>query len=461
MIFAQIRILQIMNTVGQLKKKFKNKKILIVGLGLLGGGVGLAKFFAELKAEVIVTDKKNKKQLFQSINQLKHFPIKFRLGGHNIHDFLWADIVLKGPSVPWSLPELIEAKKRKIPIEMELSFFASLCPSKIIGITGTRGKSTTTNLIYQVIKEGGFNAYLGGRLPGISTIHLLKKTKPSDFVVLELSSWDLAGFHQKKLSPHIAVFTNFYPDHLNYYKNMKDYMLDKKAIYLYQTPDDYLIIHHSLSRYINKNKSGSKIVPFSIRDFPYPLKYLQGEHNQENAAAALRVADILELNPKKTTKIISDFKGLPYRQQIIANKNNIIFINDTTSTTPIATICAIETFQDKKIILILGGNSKRLPFNNLINQLIKIEKIVLIDGSFTKEALPILKEKYPEKISPVFDNLEKAVKEAYRLAKQIGNGNINICILFSPAATSFSMFKNEFHRGEEFNRIVKKVIGNS
>jgi len=140
----------------ELKKNFAGKKVLIVGLGLLGGGVGLVKFFCELGAKVTVTDKKNKAQLFQSINQLKQLPVKFHLGGHRLEDFVKADIILKGPSVPWDLPEIVAAQKKGIPIEMELSFFASHCPSKIIGITGTRGKSTTTNLVYQVIKKAGF-----------------------------------------------------------------------------------------------------------------------------------------------------------------------------------------------------------------------------------------------------------------------------------------------------------------
>jgi len=269
------------------------------------------------------------------------------------------------------------------------------------------------------------------------------------------------------------VFTNFYPDHLNFYKKIDDYLYDKKAIYLYQTSNDYLIIHQSLSRDINVSKS--KMIRYSAKDFSYPLKYLNGEHNKENAAAALSVAKILNLDHKKSLKIISEFVGLPFRQQVVGKKNNVIFINDTTSTTPIATIRAIETFQDRSIVLILGGNSKNLPFNDLINRLIKTEKIVLLAGSFTDEILPILKEKYSEKITPVFDDLEKAVKEAYRLTKQLvipdlirnpdkidsrlrGNDSFGVYVLFSPAATSFAMFNNEFHRGQEFNRIVEEII---
>lgn len=444
-----------MNIINKLKKKFTGKRILIVGLGLQGGGVGLSRFFARLGAQVVVTDKKDENQLLQSINRLKHLPIKFHLGGHKVNDFLWADIIFKGPSVPWDLPEIVEAQKRNIPVEMEGSFFASFCPAKIIGITGTRGKSTTTNLIYQVLRQQRLSVFLAGNLPGISTISLLKKINSNDWVVMELSSWALSGFHRRKISPCIAVFTNFYPDHLNYYKNLNDYLYDKKAVYLYQKSGDYLIIRQSLIETINLDKPRSKIISFSAADFPKKLKYLRGEHNQENAACVLQVAKVMGLNIKKAVKTISQFRGLPYRQQIIARKNKVFFVNDSTSTTPTATCLAIEAFNDGNIFLILGGNSKNLPFDTLINQLIKVEKIILINGSFTDQILPFLKKKYPEKMTRVYNNLKEAVNEGYRLTKKIKTKSY---ILFSPGATSFSMFKNEFHRGEVFNQIVKKIV---
>lgn len=442
-----------MDILEKLKKQFFKKKVLIVGLGLLGGGVGLAKFFSEVGARVRVTDKKNETQLFQSINRLKHWPIEFSLGKHQLSDFLWPDVIFKGPSVAWDLPEIVTAQKQGIPVEMELSFFASYCPSKIIGVTGTRGKSTTSHLIYQVLKENGLSVYLGGRLPGISTIELLKKLKPEDLIVLELSSWDLSGFHQKQISPHISVFTSFYPDHLNYYRSMEDYLYDKKAIFLYQNYHDYLVINQSLLQYIKKLKS--KLISYSKEDFPYRLKYLRGEHNQENAAAALRVSQIFGLDYQKSVEIISSFKSLPFRQQVVGEKNNVIFINDTTSTTPVATEKAIKTFSDGRIVLILGGNSKKLPFDQLITQLAKVEAIVLLKGSFTEEILPSLKKRFFKKITQVYDSLKEAVIKGYQIAQKQKEKTY---LLFSPAATSFSLFNNEFHRGEEFNRVVRELI---
>ncbi len=213
-----------------LKKQYQGKKVLVDGLGLQGGGVGVAKFFAELGAQVIVTDKKNKDQLVQSIEQLKQYKIQYYLGGHPNEIFLECDLIIKGPFVKWDLPEIIAAEKKGIPVEMELSFFAEYCPAKIIGITGTRGKSTTTNMVYTMLKNLGYPVCLGGSLPGISTISLLSKLTKKDWVVMELPSWPLSGFDRKHISPHIAIFTNLYPDHLNYYQSMIDYAKDKKAI---------------------------------------------------------------------------------------------------------------------------------------------------------------------------------------------------------------------------------------
>ncbi|MFA6017497.1 MAG: UDP-N-acetylmuramoyl-L-alanine--D-glutamate ligase [Patescibacteria group bacterium] len=454
----------------KLKNKYSGKKALMVGLGLQGGGVGVAKFLAELGAKVTVTDKKTEAQLFQSINRLNGLSIEFHLGEHNIEDFLNSDFIFKGPSVPWTSGPVVQAQKKGIPIEMEMSFVVENYPGKVIGITGTRGKSTTTQLIYNLLNESGFKVTIGGGLPGISTIECLKEADENSWLVAELSSWALSGFHAKKISPHISVFTNFYPDHLNYYKNLEDYFYDKQAIFQYQKKEDIFIANESLKDLIRKawdrkffggkQQTAKNLVPalFSKNDFPYKLTYLKGDHNLENAAAALKVAEILKIDKDKAVEIIKNFGGLPYRLQTVGKKGNIIFINDTTSTTPIATIKAIDSLKDKKIILFLGGNSKNLPSEQLINQLYKVEKIVLLAGSFTDEILPVLKEKYSDKLVGPFNNLEEAVKEAYKVAQALvptKSGEIDL--LFSPGATSFAMFNNEFHRGEEFNRIVEKL----
>ncbi len=449
------------DVIARLKPEYKSKKVLIVGLGLQGGGVGLAKFFAKLGARVTVTDKKNKDQLVQSINRLYSFDITYKLGGHEIKDFLRSEVIFKAPKMRWDDPLILKAQRKGVQIEMEASFFAKLCPAPIIGITGTRGKSTTTMLIYEVLKKySGRTVHLAGNIPHSSTINLLSSITPNDLVVMELPSWQLSGFHRKKISPHISVFTNFYPDHLDYYKSMGEYLLDKKAIYLYQKSSDYLVINETLKKIVVKDKKKAKNIYFSSSDFPDSLLHLKGGHNLENAAAALAVAKILKLDMYRCIDTLKNFKGLPYRQEIIAEKKGVIFVNDTTSTTPTSTIKALDAFKKHRLILILGGATKRLPTNDLINRLIEAKSIILLKGSFTDEIYPALRRKYSDKILGQYDNLENAVKRAFEEAKQqfTTNNKQSIIILFSPGATSFAMFNNEFHRGDEFNRIVKNLI---
>lgn len=449
-----------------LKQKYFGKKVLVVGLGLQGGGVGVAKFFAELGAKVTVTDKKTEAQLYQSINKLKHSSITFHLGEHKVEDFINAEVIFKGPSVPWTSGPLVQAQKKGIPIEMEMSFVAANYPGKLIGITGTRGKSTTTHLVFNLLRESGFEVSLGGGLPGISTIDYLKNATEGSWLVAELSSWALSGFHSKKISPHISVFTNFYPDHLNYYKDLEEYFYDKQAVFQYQKTGDYLVANNGLKKNIDSAMQISQKTNkryFSKNDFPYTLDYLKGDHNLENAAAALKVAEILKMDKEKSIAIIKNFSGLPYRLQTVGKKGNIIFINDTTSTTPIATIKAIDSVKDNKIILFMGGNSKNLPSVQLIDQLYMVDKIILLTGSFTDEILPVLRKKYLEKLAGPFNNIEEAVNNAYNIAKDTDSrlhGDVvkKIVLLFSPGATSFAMFNNEFHRGDEFNRSVRSLI---
>ncbi len=448
------------NLVDRLKTQFKGKKVLVVGLGLQGGGVGLAKFFAELGAKVKVTDKKTGVQLFQSINKLRQFQIEYVLGKHDFRDFLETDFIIKAPKMRWDDPLIRAAQKKGVEVEMETSFFGSLCPAPIIGITGTRGKSTTTMMIYEMLKKNTHKTiHLAGNLPEKLAISLLPKIKSDDLVILELSSWQLSGFHRKKISPHIGVFTNFYPDHYDYYKTEDEYLYDKKAIYLYQKNNDYLIANKDLKKIIDSDKPKSQIKYFSSLGFPNSLLYLKGAHNLENAAAATEVAKILELDLTRCIDTLIRFKGLPYRQEVIREKEGIIFVNDTTSTTPTAAIKALEAFSTNPIVLILGGNSKRLPYQNLVKYLTKSKKIVLLKGSFTDEILPFLKQKYLDKITRPYDNLEDAIKTAYNEAKKhlAINNRQSVIVLFSPAATSFAMFNNEFHRGDEFNKVVKKL----
>lgn len=436
----------------QLSNKFSGKKVLVVGLGLQGGGVGIARFFNKLGSIVKVTDLKTKEELLQSIKLLGDINITYTLGKHDVNDFLTTDFIFKGPSMPWDHEFLIQAENKKIPIDMEVAFTLEHLKCKTIGITGTRGKTTTTEMVFKLLQKTGKKIYKAGNLTGQSTIELLNKISDNDIVILELSSWSLSGFHRKKMSPHIAVFTNFYPDHLNYYKNMDDYFFDKKAIFMYQKENDICFINEQLKNKISENEYVSNIKFFSAKDYKGKLNHLKGAHNRENAVAAYYIGKLFNLSDQEIYDELKNFKSVKYRQEIVKIIDGVTVINDSTSTTPTSTIKAIETFSDKPTVLVLGGHSKNLPVNRLIEKLADVDKIVLIRGTFTDEILNILKNQFPKKLSPVFDRLDEAVKYAFEESKKI---NTDCYLLFSPGATSFAMFKNEFNRGDKFNEYVK------
>jgi UDP-N-acetylmuramoylalanine--D-glutamate ligase len=223
---------------------FTGKKVVVMGLGTLGGGVGTARFFAKKGARVVVTDLKSREELKTSVEELSQYPIEYILGNHREEDFIKADLIIKNPSVPSSSPFIELARKNNIRVEMAESLFMELSPTKnIIGVTGTRGKSTTSQMIYEIIKTAGRKVVLGGNVKGIATLELLGAIDDSYYVVLELSSWMLEGFGWNKVSPWISVITNIYPDHLNRYKGMDEYINDKKNIYKFQKKDDILILN--------------------------------------------------------------------------------------------------------------------------------------------------------------------------------------------------------------------------
>jgi UDP-N-acetylmuramoylalanine--D-glutamate ligase len=428
------------------KEYFKNKKITVMGLGLLGRGVGDTKFLAECGAKLIITDLKIKEQLKSSIAKLKKFPgIKYRLGEHRLEDFRNRDFILKAAGVPLDSPFIAEARKNKIPVEMSASLFARLSGATIVGITGTRGKSTTTHLIHHVLKESGRNAFLGGNVKGVSTLSFLKKIKPNDIAILELDSWQLQGFGESKISPHISVFTNLLPDHLNYYKgDMKQYFADKANTFRFQKKGDFTVAGKGIAERI-KTK-GKKI---SAKPIPPSWKFnLPGSHNRENAGLAVEALKLLGISEKEIRNGLASFPGVPGRLELIRELRGIKIYNDTTSTTPDAGRIALKALGNKnKLILIMGGADKKLDMFSLIKMIPNYcKKVILLPGTGT-DKLPV---KFKDKCIQA-NNLKQAVNSA------VSNAKKGDTILLSPGFASFGLFKNEFDRGDKFNKIVKNL----
>ncbi len=443
---------------GGWKDFFKGKRVTQLGLGLLGRGVNDALFLAKHGAILTVTDKKTAKELEVSIEKLAEYKdaITFVLGEHRLENFRECDFVLKAAGVPLDSPEIAEARKYAIPVEMDASLFAKLAPKgvTIVGITGTRGKSTTTHLIFHILKEGGKRAFLGGNVRDIATLPLLEEVQSGDYVVLELDSWQLQGFGEANISPHVSVFTTFMDDHLLYYKNDRDlYFADKANIFKNQKKGDVLIVGEQVAEKINGTKPPVSPIIAHVTDVASWKTNLIGEHNQLNIACAVLAARALKIDEALIKEAVETFKGVPGRLEFIREINGVKIYNDTTATTPAAVsvgLTALDPEAKKNIVLICGGFDKGIDAGELVEVISKHTKeIILLPGSGSEKLLSLISH-LSSQISRV-STMSEAVAKAVKCAKQ------NDIILLSPGFASFGLFKNEYDRGEQFDREVKNL----
>lgn len=457
----------------------KNKTVIVFGLGLHGGGLALANWLYKQKVNVLVTDKKSVKDLLPSVKKLIIPQKNIFLGQEpNTNWLKKTDLVLQNPGVPNNHSFLVAAKKRKIPIYNEATLFFSLIKQPIIGITGSKGKSTTTNLLGLICRAYEADSLVGGNIKINPMFSLIEKIKPESKIILELSSWHLEGLQTIKKSPHISLLTNITPEHLNRYKSFNDYIEAKFQIFKYQTQKDFAILN--LNDQVSKKiaqRINSKIYWYSrskaVRQGVYLSKgkiyfkeknkiefilnkknlILPGLHNLENILGAILAAKILKIPNKFIAKVVKNYQGFASRFEVIRKQRGIVFINDTTATAPIATIAALQTIP-KKSILLAGGSSKGLPVDDLAKVIkLKTKFCFLFSGQGSEELILALKKiNYPDnRLFTNYSQMKKIVLDSYQLAK---SGDT---ILLSPGFASFSNFKNEFDRGDQFKKIVKKI----
>lgn len=447
--------------------KFKDKKITIMGLGLLGRGVNVTKFLAECGADLIVTDLKEKKELADSLDQLKKYKnIEYFLGRHRFSEFEGRDMIIKAASVPKDSKYLERAREDGATVEMDASLFAKLAPAetKLVGVTGTRGKSTVTHLVHDILKAAGKRVHIGGNVKGQATLPLLKDVKSDDFVVLELDSWQLQGFGEAKISPQYAIFTNLMEDHQDYYKNMREYFKDKANIFLYQSPDDYLVTTADSFKAIQKyygERAHKKVKGTMAMAKPKILlddyqSQLVGEHNRQNIAAAVQLADLLRIDSSISKRAVADFKPLDGRLQYVRKILDRSIYNDNNATTPDATVAAIKSIKNEMdegdITLIVGGSDKGLDTTEL-ERVIKrhVKNVVLIPGTGTDQ---IRFKLYDD------DDLNIDEKESIHDALELAIDEMTApgdAILFSPGFASFDQFANAYEREEAFLAAVEDL----
>lgn len=460
---------------------FKDKKVVIFGLGLSGGGVGAAKFFYRAGAKVTVTDIKTKEELEPSVKKLEGFKdIKYVFGQHRSEDFTNADLIVKSPAIPWKNPYLKLAAEKNIPIEMDSSLFMKLCPAKIIGVTGTKGKTTTSVLIYEILKSAGLHPIKVG-IDQVSVLEALSEIKKDDIAVFEMSSWRLSALRKDRLSPQIAVITNILNDHLNYYDSMEKYIADKKNIFLFQKPGDLLVINWDdpLLREISqetpvelvKVSAKDSLVDGGVRIEGGMICYfeggkkeeiidvndigLKGKHNIKNIMLAIAATKRLGVKTKHYQEVIKLFKGMPHRLEFVLEIKGVKYYNDSAATIPDAAIQAVKSFLNP-VILICGGADKNLNFNEFAKTILAdVKGVIFLKGSATEKLTKELKNQLDstaaEKGFEIVDSMKKAVEIASRSAE---TGDV---VLLSPGAASFGLFKNEFDRGNQFKSEVESL----
>lgn len=441
---------------------FKDKKVTVMGLGLLGRGVGDAACIAESgAAEVIVTDLKTEEELKESVEQLKDFNnVKFVLGEHRNEDFENRDFILVAAGVPMNSPYLDIARKANVPLKQSAALFAELSKVPVIGITGTRGKSTVTHMIHHTLSvTTGEDILLGGNVRGLSNLQLLKDVKEDSLCVMELDSWQLQGWGWSNMSPQISVFTNFMEDHLNYYQKdgvskeegMSVYFKDKAQIFLHQEESGVFITTPEVFS-MAQNLSGSlgqEVVLADSSIIPEDcLLAMPGEHNRLNAALAYEALKAISLTDEEIFSALASFPGVEGRLQFVKNVDNVRIYNDNNATTPQAVVAALGALDvgNKNIVLICGGADKGNELGELVKSIeAHAKRVIAISGTGTDKLLEV----YPDLIA--VENLDQAVEEA-RITSD--NGDI---ILFSPGFASFGTYKNEYERNDHFTDLISSL----
>lgn len=457
----------------------KGKKITVMGLGLHGGAVATVRFLSELGAKIIVTDIKSKEDLAPSIEKLKGIKnVSFVFNQHRPEDFTKTDMVIKNPAASWNNKYVKMALENNVPVEVDSSLFFKLCKNPIIGITGTKGKTTTSSLIYEILKAAGKNPVKVG-IGQVSVLDKLKELKKDSLVVFELSSWRLSALGRYKISPQVAVITNIFPDHLNYYKSMEEYIRDKKYIYLNQKHEDKCILNwdddnlREMEKEIksdlikfsqNKIENGKSVYQSEgaiyvnngidekkIMDIA-DIK-LKGSHNIANVLAAVSCVFALGVDMVAAKKVLAEFKGISHRLELVRDLSGVKYYNDTAATTPESAISGLSSFSEP-VVLICGGSDKNLDMAGFSKAILeKAKGVIFLKGSGTDKIIEGIKKKVGDGIEDfrIVDSMEKAVELAKTEAQ---SGEI---VLLSPGAASFGMFQNEFDRGDKFKEAVKSL----
>ena len=438
------------------------RKIAIIGLGV--SNIPLIDYMHEKKAKVTVFDDREFEKIPEEITKkIENYKFEYSFGKDNLKKLKNFDIIFRSPSCLPTRTELVEEEKRGALVTTEIEMLMKMCPCKIVGVTGSDGKTTTTSLIYSILKEAGYNTYLGGNI-GTPLFTKISEIKPDDIVVLELSSFQLMGM---KVSPHIGVITNITPNHLNIHKDYQEYIDAKKNILNYDNAITRECAKEALGKVVyfsgkNKLEDGLIVDDKIIKECKDGIRkhlldtqevLLRGEHNYENIATALAATRTL-VDTDIAIKAIKKFKPVEHRLEFVREINKVKWYNDSVSSSPTRTIAGLKSF-DEEIVLIAGGYDKNLDYTPIAKPIIDNVKALILMGQTSGKIFEAVKEELEKQNKKLKIYMCNSLEETVNLAKKVSKPNQ--IVLFSPASASFDMFKNFADRGIQFKNLVNKL----
>jgi UDP-N-acetylmuramoylalanine--D-glutamate ligase len=469
--------------------EFRGRRVLILGVGILRGGIGMARYCYKHGAQLRITDIRTAEQLRPALEALQDIQADYILGRHREEDIDWAEIVVRNPGVPPDHHLLARAKAQNKPIEMEIAYFARHCPAPIIAVTGTKGKTTTTTILHRFLAGSGASVHLAGNM-GESAIALLDGLSSDDEVLLEVSSYQLEGLLDHPAAIDIAIVTNVGDDHLDRYGTLENYRNVKASIAKGQHSDNWLILPAwdkeladlcaslpSQKVYIHRGEPSESISPWTesawnvsivddqvvwsssgepgIRIADLSCLRLLGTHNRVNTAFAAAAAYIAGRSPAQISSTVDSIMPVPHRLEPITRVGDIEFINDSAASAPLAVVAALKALAGKRVVAIIGGDDKGAARAPMLAALLSAQApVVLLPGSATasiESDLISMGYKYP--ICAATD-MANAVNQAYNLATLRPESDV---VLLSPGFSSHSVFINEFDRGQQFREAASRI----
>lgn len=441
--------------------ELEKRKILVVGLGRTG--LETVKFLLGKGAQIRVSDTTPLENLPNEINEFEKKGVGIETGFHRKETFLWADTVVLSPGVSFNIPPVQEAVAHGIEVMSEIELASRFIKTPVIAVTGSNGKTTTCNLVASILEKGGRKVFLGGNI-GTPLIEVAERDHGYDFLVLELSSFQIQGINEFK--PYIATILNLSPNHLDHHDDFQEYVQSKMKLFLNQDGGDWAIYNADddiIAEYLPKIRS--KKIPFGKEPMENGVFYdgrcvrsgedvydltnmkLLGAHNIENAMAAVAVSRIVGCRPAQIEKEISEFNPLPHRIEFVRLLKGAHFYNDSKSTSPGATLRALECFANP-IILISGGKDKGLNYDILKDEIRNKVKLLVLFG---ESRFRMQRQLGGYSDASLASSLEEALDTA------VAGINSGDTVLFSPACSSFDMYSSYEERGRVFKELVQRL----